>query len=325
MMNNSKNLISVIVPVYNVVDYLEACIDSILAQSYHEFELILVDDGSTDGSSIICDRYSSSDPRVTVIHKANGGLSDARNAALDISHGKYLLFLDSDDMISPECLRSMIGAAISDNADIVQGRFTDSKESLGLSSGKGNAVYTDRHSVFSDYLRYKGLEGHACNKLFASFLFSNLRFPYGFIQEDAWTTYKALFDAKKITILDTYTYYYRPNPQSIMRGNFDPRRFEILKVPGVIREFLRANDPTLDLENEIQYFTVRLGLKTYNDCVSKTDSGKYHDQLTRTRGLIVSQHIDREIWENKYILMYFFIKHAPNLYNTMIRKLREDH
>ena len=112
------SLVSVIVPVYNIEQYLNICMDSILAQSYHSLQIVLVDDGSTDNSGVICDEYAAKDPRVTVIHKENGGLSDARNAGIEIVKGEYVTFVDSDDMLNPRTIEYLIDLITEYNGDI---------------------------------------------------------------------------------------------------------------------------------------------------------------------------------------------------------------
>ena len=124
--------LSIIVPVYNVEPYLRRCIDSILAQTFTDFELILVDDGSPDNCPAICDEYAEKDPRIVVIHKQNGGLSDARNAGLDIARGEYIGFVDSDDYIDAEMYEKMYNAAIMHNSDIVSCAY----ERIDISKGK---------------------------------------------------------------------------------------------------------------------------------------------------------------------------------------------
>ena len=117
----NEPLISVIVPVYNVEKYLRTCVDSILVQSYSALEVILIDDGSTDGSPQICDQYAQQDPRIQVIHQKNAGLSAARNAGIDICRGEYLTFIDSDDFIHERFVELLLNACLSNNADIAVG------------------------------------------------------------------------------------------------------------------------------------------------------------------------------------------------------------
>ena len=107
-----SDLISIIVPVYNVADYLDGCVQSIIDQDYPQLEIILVDDGSTDNSGVLCDRWAERDERIQVIHKTNGGLSDARNAGIDAAHGTYYMFVDSDDTIAPDAVGTMYAAAV---------------------------------------------------------------------------------------------------------------------------------------------------------------------------------------------------------------------
>ena len=129
-MDKELPLVSVIVPVYNVQDYLAECINSIIRQNYTHFELLLVDDGSTDNSGMLCEQYRKKDNRIKVIHKKNGGLSDARNYGIDKALGEYLTFIDSDDYVSEIYLNALVNTAIHNNADIVQVEFTREKNRL---------------------------------------------------------------------------------------------------------------------------------------------------------------------------------------------------
>ena len=124
-------LVSIIVPVYNVEQYLRRCIESILSQTYHNFELILVDDGSTDSSGAICDEYALADERIHVIHKPNGGVSSARNAGIDTAKGEYILFVDSDDRVEPQHISNMIPSA---DEDLVRAGFKRMKNSIIISN-----------------------------------------------------------------------------------------------------------------------------------------------------------------------------------------------
>ena len=127
-------LISVIVPIYNVKAYLDRCVESLLGQSYKNLEIFLVDDGSTDGCGKVCDRYAAQDPRITVLHKKNGGLSDARNAALDAAQGEYYAFVDGDDWVSPYYVENLYRALRKADADIAVSCFEEVFEGRGIQS-----------------------------------------------------------------------------------------------------------------------------------------------------------------------------------------------
>lgn len=182
--------LSVIVPVYNVETYLKRCVDSILEQTFKEFEVILVDDGSLDNSSEICNKYSKSDKRVKVIHKKNGGLSSARNAGLNIAKGKYIAFIDSDDYISKDMFKTMINLAFSSNYDIVSCGFRRFYENSCNDSVCKGTIYKYRNiEPLANYLlEYdnvnRKIDTVVWNKIYKRELFNDITFPEGKIYED---------------------------------------------------------------------------------------------------------------------------------------------
>lgn len=226
-------LISVIVPVYKVEAYLPACVDSILAQTCTDFELILVDDGSPDSCGAICDKYAQKDPRVRVIHQENGGLSAARNAGMDVARGEYITFVDSDDLIAPDSLSCLANVAADTNADIVAGRF------VNFADADDPATLWDRSSPAAEYSvaepraaclqLYRGsprLPINACGKLFRRSRIGTLRFPVGRIHEDQAFVPLAVYHASRIALLDRVIYGYRHNEAGITHSRFSNRRYD---------------------------------------------------------------------------------------------------
>ena len=258
-------LVSVVVPVFKVEQFLEDCVQSIIDQTYPYFELILVDDGSPDNCGIICDRLAEKDHRITVIHKTNGGLSDARNAGIEKASGQYITFIDSDDLISSHYLQILMEAMIRYHAGIVQGRHSREVGELTEKTGYNAKAYYDNDEILREYLTFGELNAYAWNKLYDIRLFKTLRYPVGKIQEDAWTTYKAMMMADCIVAVDAVTYFYRLNADSIMNGRFNPKRFEIMGVPDDIREFLQAQGYGDHYQELLDYYTMRLGNKTFKD------------------------------------------------------------
>lgn len=180
--------LSVIVPVYRVLPYLSKCIDSILAQTFTDFELILVDDGSPDRCGAICDEYAAKDDRIVVIHQKNAGVSAARNAGLDIAQGRYLSFIDSDDWIDPNMFRLMLESLWQHNADLVACgiQYWDSHESL-LYRKTQDSFSLDRHSVLQKLFGQASSFGlGCCNKIFLRERISDLRFPIGIPFSEDW-------------------------------------------------------------------------------------------------------------------------------------------
>ncbi len=207
--------VSIIVPCYKVEQYLPTCIESVLSQSYQNWELILVDDGSPDRCGAICDQYAVKDERISVLHKPNGGLSSARNAGLDVMRGDYVSFLDSDDYWHPDYLQRLMKHVAEENADIAQCDFMRGTETKFPPVVMVEAVQTyDNHSVFIQ----QAAKIIMCGKVYRSCLFEQVRMPEGLINEDDWTTWKLYYKARKIVVSNLPLYYYTHNPASIM-GN----------------------------------------------------------------------------------------------------------
>lgn len=212
-------LISVIVPVYKVEKYIHKCIDSILNQTFRDFELFLVDDGSPDNCGKICDEYSTKDDRIIVIHKENGGLSDARNVAIDRANGEYLTFIDSDDYVAPDYLESLYNALIQSDSDIAISNITTFAE---------NGQYDNEFYKITDKIEV--LEGkdifstiyrpNACAKLYKRFIFDDIRYPVERLYEDAFVYHDVLSKANRIVLTGVNSYYYLVRDDSIMHQEY---------------------------------------------------------------------------------------------------------
>lgn len=218
-----NELISIIVPVYKVEDYLERCIESVRNQTYTNIEIILVDDGSPDACPQICDRYARQDARIKVIHKENGGLSDARNRGIDAAKGEYIGFVDSDDYIHPEMYMELWQSMKKTGADIaacgVEKVSADSKPDVQQIKNNAVNVYTGRQAVeniFDGTLYLQSVV--AWNKLYKKELFENVRYPVGKIHEDEFTTYVLFYKCNKVVYNTGRYYYYYQRTDSIMGG-----------------------------------------------------------------------------------------------------------
>lgn len=217
-----KPLVSIIVPVYKVESYLRRCLDSVISQTYVNLEIILVDDGSPDNCPQICDEYAEKDKRVVVIHKKNGGLSDARNAGLDICKGEYISFVDSDDWIDRDFVKILINVILCERADIAFANFkrvSDEKPCKRYTVSKSNnpIEVLDGKVAFRRLLSENGTSlVIAWGKLYKKLLFENVRFPIGLLHEDEYTTYKLLCSSSRIVFLDIPLYFYFQREDSIM-------------------------------------------------------------------------------------------------------------
>lgn len=213
-----KDLISVIVPVYNVESYLEKCLDSICNQEYKNLEIILVDDGSSDRSGKICDLYKEADNRIKVIHKNNGGLSDARNVGLENSNGEWIVFIDSDDWIEKDFISCLYELCISNHTlmAVCKGKKVYEDGKIEIDATK--MPIANHKAVVDKYYMLKGYDGFwgtSWNRICNKELYEDIRFPVGKIHEDEATTYKLVYKCERIAITDMLLYNYRIRNGSI--------------------------------------------------------------------------------------------------------------
>ena len=210
-MHTTNPLVSVIVPIYNSEKYLDACVQSILNQSYQNLEILLIDDGSKDSSPKMCDDFAKKDERVKVIHKENGGQASARNLGLEIAKGEYIGFVDSDDKILPEMYETLLGAMLESKSDIALcGRYNVFEE-----DGSKKAVFTsektriwDQSEALCRFLTWQDLDGSPCDKLFRKSTLIENFFPLGLICEDIPFVYRALKKADSVVHIGSPFYLY---------------------------------------------------------------------------------------------------------------------
>lgn len=244
-MSNTK--ISIIIPVYNVQQFLKRCLDSVLAQSFEDFEVILVDDKSSDLSSKICDEYQNHDQRVKVIHKTNNcGLSAARNTGIELSIADYITFVDSDDWISENYLQELYASSLEEDADITISNFEKKYDSNrdGKVRYKSNVSYISTDQILLALFQGK-IGTSAWGKLYKKVLFSDIKFPRGSIYEDIGTTYRVFSKCKKVTLSIESTYYYYQRTGSIVNSNFNDQDLDIVKLVNEIQLFIINNFPQL--------------------------------------------------------------------------------
>lgn len=214
-------MVTVVIPIYNVDRYLQRCIDSILCQKYENLDIILVDDGSSDLSSEFCDNNAKTDSRIRVIHKKNNGLSSARNIGIDFASGEYICFVDSDDWVHDCFVYYLYNTIIEcDEIDIALCLFkkTDTEKIENMSLEIKKIVYTNIEACGELKNTENSIFTVSTNKLFRINLFDDIRFPIGRLHEDEFTTYKLLFKASKIVLIDIVLYYYYVRHNSIMHS-----------------------------------------------------------------------------------------------------------
>ena len=241
--NKYDCLVSIIVPVYNTKNELPRCLSSILMQTYFNLEILLVDDGSTDGSGQICDEYATNDKRIRVIHKTNGGAASARNVGLDYAKGDYIGFVDSDDFIDLNMYQSMLDNCINNKCDIAFcGRYDvdGEKKSIGLCP-KEKRIY-DRYEAINKLFAWDEIDSSQCDKLFKKELWKELRFPVGRVCEDVAVIYKVILNATRIISVPIPYYNYVHRIHSASDDSFSPRIFDFSYQTKTILDYITTNN-----------------------------------------------------------------------------------
>lgn len=223
-----NELISVIIPVYNVEKYIEKCLNSVTAQTYENLEIVIVNDGSTDSSIVYCEKCANDDNRIKILNKENGGLSDARNAGIDICTGNYICFVDSDDYLEKEAIERLLEKILKYNADIAIGNINKVYENGEIveMDKLEMELLTDKKKIYSNASKYVTAWG----KLYRRELFSVLRYPKDKLHEDAYIVCDLLKNANKVVQVDYYGYNYLQREGSIMNSKFTVKRLDAVEA-----------------------------------------------------------------------------------------------
>lgn len=310
-----EELVSVIVPVYNVEKYVGDCIESLIRQSYKNIEIILVDDGSTDSSGQLCDVYATKDIRIKVIHKENGGLSDARNAGIDSARGVYYSFVDGDDFLAKDAILKMISGMKEKKCDISVCNMIRYFE-----NGETEAFYIPSNTlkVLNSTDRFETLsQPSVCNKIFKADLFNSVRFPKGKFYEDTFVYHTLVYNAKTIVLTGYDGYFYRSRHSSILGQNvMTDRYFDFIEAVWLRTTFL--------LKKNIQPYGDEACLSLYaavanaEKNISRTEENRYkhfdalqkymvaYEQLIKSKNISLKQKI--RLW----LLRYF-----PKIHNIL--------
>lgn len=219
----NKKLVSVIIPVYNVEQYLSRCVNSVLKQSYTNLEIFLVDDGSKDNSGTLCDKFAQEDDRIIVIHKENGGLSSARNRALDNCSADYVTFVDSDDAIHSHMIEWMVGEIEKKDVDFVSTGLLSFSDQYPMEIEQKVSFQQLTKNDFVNHLypnNFGRISVTACGKLYKADLFTDLRYPEGEIYEDLHVYLPLLLKCRQISIANEPLYFWYNNTQSITRSDY---------------------------------------------------------------------------------------------------------
>lgn len=319
-----EHLISVIVPIYNVEHYINRCVQSIVNQSYKNLEIILVDDGSTDGSAFVCDEWINKDSRIKVIHKKNGGLSDARNVGMCHASGHLYSFIDGDDEISSEMLGRLYEELERTNAEVSMCR---------MEKIESTRRYPTRDFPFTDKrIEMTGKEAtrllledvvdcSACIKLYKREIFDNVSFPVGKTNEDFAVMYKVLSSASRVVYISDILYYYYFRENSITSTEFNEKQFDkldnCLEMVGYVSENIQ------ELELEAKGYLYRQAMYLLKTVCLKGLKREYKERFMQLVSILRggSFNILRlQSLSPKEKCMYLFIAWLPNLYTYQKRR-----
>lgn len=284
-----NDLVSVIVAIYKVERFIRKAINSILGQTYKNIEIILVDDGSPDDCPAICDEYKTMDKRIKVIHKENGGLSDARNAGIDIATGKYIAFLDADDILNENYIKVLHDLCETYDCDIAQCDFLMINEESTLLKPQQNMMVDvfDAKETMKNFCKEANIIKYwvAWNKLYRKELFDNIRYPLGRFHEDMFTSHKLLWKSRKTAVTNLYLYYYLQRNDSITGGKTNIQGY-IDKIEAIKEEMEFFKDK--GLHNEYLFMTQK-----YHFTISKE-----HEKLMQDLSYHKTHDTYREILNN---------------------------
>lgn len=315
--STSNPLVSIIVPVYQVQEYIQNCLNSILSQTYYNWEAILVDDGSSDKSGEICDDFAKRDFRFKVLHKENGGQSSARNLALSHTKGDYIFFLDSDDFIYFNTLKNLVAIATEYDADIVQCDFM-----RGVKKTFPTIEISDKIKTFTMHEAF--LKGIAkiipCAKLYKREVIGNIRFPEGLINEDDFTVWKFYYNSSTIVTTPSPFYYYTVNPTSTMANKKKKPDFRYFDAYiERIRFFEEKNEPELVAVSRIQWMK-SLVLTSANPALTSEQRDQIQNAYRENYSALYSQRLSFKI-PTKLNLIFKLYNIAPRSISKLINKL----
>lgn len=279
MMKVNRPFVSVIIPCYNVEAYIKECVKSVTVQTFTDIEIIIVDDGSTDQSPQICDELAKKDERIRIVHKTNGGLSDARNVGTKLAAGEFVFYLDSDDTLVPEALSLLYDIAKERKADIVQGNFYyDYSQYLLVDNRFLEAGAVKTLSVFEameELLRNRLIKNFAWGKLIKTNLAKKYPFVKGVYFEDSYWMYWLVDEARNYTIVNTPLCYYRQRKESIS-GTFSLRQLDLLKGMELRLLFVFEKYPMFANLAMNRYWETAFA---FSRCCQGADAVQYRDYL----------------------------------------------
>ena len=309
-----EDLVSIVVPVYNVELYLDKCIDSIVNQTYKNIEIILVDDGSNDSSGIKCDDWAKEDNRIKVIHKVNGGLSDARNVGIEYAKGKYITFIDSDDFIAKEYIEILLKHIVETNSDIsicnpLYYYEEKNKKIVGKYKIKNDFIIGNGVEMTTKLMYQKYFDTSAWGKLYKTNLFTKnkIYYPKGKLYEDLATTYKVFLKANNIVFINKNLYYYRQRKSSIMGSKFNIKEMDYITNAETIITDLKKINPKLEKAAISRFISANFAIyrKIPNDKKFQKEVEQIKENIIKYRKIVLFDKNSR--LKNKIAIVISFI------------------
>ncbi len=321
----NRPLISIIVPIYNVEQWLPRCIDSLLTQTYQNIEIILCDDGSPDGCARICDEYAGRDSRIVVIHKPNGGLSDARNAAIKQAKGDYFTFIDSDDYVTEDYVEVLYGLCEKYNTKMSVADwcvFPIGQEPV-LNNGSLIEIKFSKMDGLEDMFNQSHFDNSACVKLYHRSLFESIEYPKGFVFEDLMTTFKIMLKCDDgVAYSNKQIYYYMFRPDSIEGSVFsEKKRQSVHEVFRIMDSYSNELMPIADaVKSKLSSFSFHLLLKLPDNC---EDSRFFQDYIKRVRWNVVKNSKTRMKNRLACFLSYFGFPTVKAMFRFVDRRKKQ--
>ena len=328
MKNLQKSVISIIVPVFNVEKYLKRCLNSIINQAFQNFELILVDDGSTDNSGKICDEYKLKDNRIKVIHQENAGLSVARNVGIESAVGQYIGFVDADDYISYNMYEVLYNCLIENNADVAVCGLYNCFANKKVPQYKKKEFYLlDNITALKMALEGVVFSVHAVNKLYKRKLFKDNMFPKGKLSEDAFVIPKVLYESNKVAVKTLPMYYYVHHNDSITTSRYQEKDLDVVNAYFRNLKFVEKNCPQLRRQAEFRLmwaFMYVLDKMILTENLHKEDMSKYLEIIKilkkSTREILLNPYFSAKrklgivtLWLNENLYKRLIFKYSRQI------------
>lgn len=285
------NKISVIIPCYNVVPYLERCVTSVVNQTYQELEIILVDDGSTDETGKLCDSLAQKDSRIKVVHKENGGLSDARNAGINVAEGNFYSFVDGDDYLEPDAYEMMISEMKNDNVSLVSaGMIVENiNGNKHVNMSRERLILNKEEALLNLLGPVRTIGQSSCNKLFRKQLFHELRYKKGIINEDMELLPKILDICNLVVLLNKPVYHYIRRSGSITESEFSMWKYEGIRNAYDTLDLCKRKYP--QLVGYAHFYTMDSLFKTYYELRSSSNYRIFRKQEYSLRFRIIREYL----------------------------------